>query len=971
MTAAFGRRAPGRGLHFWSQWGGGLIAVGASLAALSLPSAARAATTPGYDQMTGVGPTASVVTAQWTQGLLDNTNTAITGATGLGSNADRTNKSSSLWFMYQEFQNLSVTVSQTQNIGHQGVTVNWTWTNANGPVQTARTGTVQANFLQMMECYGDATTGPDPNQCQYGSAGLLSATVLNPQIGERTGSLCPTGAAASTSSPPRSADGAGPQDGCDPLESGITSDLAPCPTSTPNCTQTGFDIPFVPVTPPNTPDYTIGDTTYYNEFNTDEVQEAVTGANGTGQQQFETLTGVQASGLGCGETESNGQPRGCWLVIVPRGTYEPNGYQVNVNNAGVGSFLGTSPLSASNWAMRIQIHLGFSPVGSFCPAGTQEIQTFGTQLVTRAMQSWQIALNQAGNCKQVFAYSAVTEQQNTLNLTAGGDVGLAFTTIPIGSEATRSGGSPPANLPTILYAPVAVAAVDFGFNIDVGSSGYVTTPVNLTPLLLAKAMTQSYKEDLPDYFPDYQQNGPTWAVNNPYNISTDPQFHNLNKEVPEEATGPNAPLLTEDHSAVNQQVWQWIQADSTASGWLNGTPDATDNGMVVDPDYKALNLGTPPAIDSYPRAYQGVLNYTPTGGTQETKNSIDLLPYTDNFDSAAQAVLTANNQDLSGPWNLSNESPSLTPGWWDKRGVEALGQIFMWAADDTPDLAAYGLVPAQLCNDSGSTCVSPSTAAVTAAVSAATPDSSGLLHVNAASPGTGAYPLTDIVYAAVATNQSAAALEHDASLISYAVTTGQTTGSAPGDLPPGYLPLPSNLVTKAQAIVTQLQGLASPSPSPSPSSSSSSSSTSTSSSSSLSGQSTTAAVGSSTTAGSTGTSGTTGGSTPTPTPAAALTRAPTTAAVPAATPASSLGKLPVTSSTHPAGVVIGLPTPQDYVTSLPPNHPAAGTTPQQPVGVIRWVLIGLAVAGGALAGGGTLLRSKKITLWHSRPGTGP
>ena len=44
---------------------------------------------------------------------------------------------------------------------------------------------------------------------------------------------------------------------------------------------------------------------------------AATNADGTGQQQFETLTANQAPGLGCGEAESNGQARNCWLVIVP------------------------------------------------------------------------------------------------------------------------------------------------------------------------------------------------------------------------------------------------------------------------------------------------------------------------------------------------------------------------------------------------------------------------------------------------------------------------------------------------------------------------------------------------------------------------------------------------------------------------------------------------------------------------------
>jgi len=976
-TARVGRPAAGWRRPSGPQWIGALVAVVASLAAWSLPGPARAATGTGYDQITGVGTTASALTVNWTSGLLDNTNTAITGTTGLGTNADRTNQSSSLWFMYDQFQNLQVSVSQTQNIAHQGITVSWNWPGA----QTAQTGGFQDDFLQMMECYGDATTGPTPEQCQYGSSGLLPSGVGNPAIGQRTGPLCATGAVASTTSPPRSADGSPATYGCDPLEPSDPSHLAPCPGT--YCDQYDYDIPFDPVTDTDQSqlDYATGDTTYYSEFDTNEVQAALVGTSGTGQQQFETLTGVQAPGLGCGLEESDSQPRDCWLVIVPRGTYEPNGFQVTPGDGQVGNLIDSSPLSASNWDMRIQIHLAYAPVGSFCPPGTQEIQTFGTQLVTRAMQSWQIALNQAGDCKQVFAYSAVPETQSTLNLTAGGDVGLAFTTIPIGSEATRDGNPAPTGLPTILYAPVAIAALDFGFNINLGTTGAVTTPIKLTPLLLAKSLTQSYRQDLPDFFPAYNDEGPSWAAKNPINISADPEFQALNSEVPQDPVGPIPLLLTEDHSALNQQVWEWIDADSTASAWLEGTPDTSDGqNTVVDPDYQALNLGKA-AIDSYPRAYTGVLSYTVPGTSPAevvTKDTTDLLPYTDNFDSAASAVLTGADTDLSGGWDLTIQSPQNTPGWWDKAGTQPLGHIFMWAADDTPDLAAYGLVPAQLCNDSGSTCIGPSTASVTAAVSDATADSVGLLEVNPASPGSGAWPLTDVVYAAVATNQSAAALGDYASLISYAIGTGQTPGSSPGDLPPGYLPLPSSLVTQAQAVVTQLQNLASPSPTTSSSSSSSSSSASSSASTASSSSSSSAAddedtgtVGTSqtTAASSTSdeTSSATGGATPTPTPAAAATPATTTTTqAPAAT--SSLGKVPVNGSSSYQAVALSSPTTGGPVISLPQAQVAAGTTPQQAVGAFRYVLIGVAVVGAGFAGGGTVLRAGGggLMLWRRR-----
>ena len=136
------------------------------------------------------------------------------------------------------------------------------------------------------------------------------------------------------------------------------------------------------------------------------------------------------------------------------------------------------------------------------------------------------------------------------------------------------------------------------------------------------------------------------------------------------------------------------------------------------------------------------------------------------------------------------------------------GRRFMWAVNDMPDLAAYGLISAALCDPAGTDCVQPSTDSVTTALNSATTDSAGLLEVNPAKVPAGGYPLTEVVYAAVPTNQSAAALTDYADFIAYAAGQGQTAGSTPGDLPPGYLPLTSSLQAQAQSVVTQLQALA-------------------------------------------------------------------------------------------------------------------------------------------------------------------
>jgi hypothetical protein len=886
------------------RWWGALAAV-AALAALvwmGPPSrAAQAATGTSYDQITGIGPTDSSVTVPWTQGLLDNTNTPIAAA-----NADRSSASptSPLSFMYSDFENLSVTVSQTQDITNQGITVSWT-----GGEPTVTNGTaIETNFLQLMECYGDSSSGPSPQDCEYGSPGMLPANAANGDqangVGTRTGFLCAVNPATGQSYPPSTADppvplqsGLSATEGCDPEEPGDSSpsDIDPSDSN-------DYFVPFVPVNDPSSPAYT--DTAlsqYFTQFNTNEVQEAVTNSQGTGQLQFETLTGTQAPGLGCGELESNGQVRNCWLVIVPRGEYDTNGNKINP-----GELIEGSPLGAGNWAMRIQIHLDFEAVPQFCPINVQETETVGTQVVARAVQSWQLALNTAANCTRIFGYSAVPEATSTQQLASSSSgVGLAFTTIPIGSEAARDGG-PPTSLPQILYAPVAVSAVGFGFNINEGS-GYITTPIKLTPELLAKALTQVYKTDLPDYDPTVSPNftGPDWSVPNPVNISEDPEFEKLNPEVQATPAAYSlAPLLTEDHSALNQQIWQWIQADPAASAWLNnGTVTATNN-VAADPDYTALNLGTPPAIDSFPRAYNGVLDL-PNGlsgnttGTDQMQHSLDLLPYVNNYEQAAADVLTANDPATYGSWDPSATAPSGASGWWDKIGAEQIGQTFMWGISDTGDLAADGLIDAELCSDTGANCVGPSTASLTAALDSATTDSAGLLEVNPADPGTGGYPLTQVTYAAVATDVPSADLNDYADLIDYAVGAGQTPGVAPGDLPPGYLPLTASLKAQALSVVAELRADA---------------------------------------GASSGSSTSTGGS--------------------SQTSGSGTGGANAASNT--------LAAPSTPRISAPAAQLAATVTPRQPVGAIRWALLAVVMAGAACALGGTVLRSAGVARWLHR-----
>lgn len=951
-------------------WSGALTAALAlgGLVTLGSPGAARAATTgDNYNQMTGFGTTASSVTVPWTAGLLNAQNQPITTAgSELSPNSDRqafaantaSGGTSPLKFMYSDFKNLTVKVSQTQDITHQGIAVSWT-----GGVTTPNPYRTQGDFLQLMECYGDSSSGPSPEDCEYGSPNMLPGGPPNSgSIGSRGYNLCQANSKADVSNPPSSFDGSPPFAGCDPMEPGGEPGQPPAENPAhcdpaaaaqlAGCPQGYFSVPFVPVNDPTNPLYQNDLSKDFNQFDSNEIQFASSNAAGTGQVEFDALTSFEAPWLGCGALEDNGQPRGCWLVIVPRGENDANGYHPNVRLGGSDgqSWVEGSPLSASDWAQRIQVHLSYAPLASACALTAPSLFVEGSQVITRAMSSWQFALNQAAKCTRLFTFTSTAETQTTTDLsTTGSATGMAFTTIPIGSEEARE-NLPPVTLPKILYAPVAVTALDFGFNINLTDIGALTPdePIKLTPRLVAKAITQVYRFDLPDYVgnnPNFQ--GPSWSVKNPETILKDTQFQSLNSAVATNAPALGhslAPMLVGDRSADNQRVWQWVQSDTTTDSWLDGTADASDP-VAADPDYVKFNPGKAPAPDTFSQDYTGSITcgaIYDVGGAKtcivqgNDKSGLKLtsenvLPVADTFDTAASTTLSAVDKS-SPPTSFSSvaEAPDGTFGYWGTVGYEVPGSLFMWALSDAPDTAAYGLVPADMCNSAGKNCVGLSTASVTNALNSAKADSAGLLQVNPATVPADGYPLVDVVYAAVRTNQSAAALNNYADLIQYAAglngSKGQTAGTAPGELPPGYLPLSASLKNKAQAVVNQLRSVAhSPGHSGTPSGPGSTNPNSSGG----------ATPGSGTTPG----AGTTGGTT-------------------SSNGRSSVLNPSASSSPSASGPVIGPPSAELSST---------GVTPRNNLGKVRWALIAVLIigAGGALGGG--LLRYGGWPSWLNQP----
>jgi hypothetical protein len=144
-------------------------------------------------------------------------------------------------------------------------------------------------------------------------------------------------------------------------------------------------------------------------------------------------------------------------------------------------------------------------------------------------------------------------------------------------------------------------------------------------------------------------------------------------------------------------------------------------------------------------------------------------------------------------------------GNFDSLPPQVPGQRALIAITDDGDSAAFlfpsAALPSPACQLTNparivTKCklVTPTTASMTAALQNMTSEGQGTKQVNYKSSDENAYPLTMVIYAVVPTSGvshgKAAAI---AKFLDYAAGSGQTPGVQPGQLPPGFAPLPANL----------------------------------------------------------------------------------------------------------------------------------------------------------------------------------
>jgi hypothetical protein len=635
-----------------------------------------------------------------------------------------------------DFADLKVTVSQTEGLVNQVIRVSWT----GGRPTKPEFGNLGVNYLQIMQCWGGTVEGGPPREkCQYGGQ-----RAWNGGLNTNSRQLSTTGV-------------------IDPREE-------PDPAWEVN----GLSyVPFESWTGKTT----VGPKSeFFDRYTSNEINHARIRSDGTGEEFFEVQTGVESPGLGCGQLRDGETPL-CWLVVVPRGRTEVDGSRGATTT---GDPLDTSPLSQSNWDSRIFFPLTFQPIGLSCPLGRDEVPLLGTDRVAEAVTRWQPALCADGDGN--FSYTvlpdgAAREKSQT------SDPDLTFVERGLSPETVQKAHP-------VVYAPVALSAVSISFHLESQSSslapesvrakdGRRLSGIKLNQRLVAKLLTQSYRYDAA---PD-----PKRVQGNPWDLSSDPEFLELNPQFKELKIPALGHILTPGgESDTALLVWEWIWADRQAREFLRGKPD--DWGMKVNPNYKNVAI---PRSD-FPRADNVCVKYPDRVVEMCT---FDLVPYAADLYAAARGAsrgdtLASGIYDPTALPPSNKRTPPQEPG---KRAIIAL--------TDSALTGRFALNAALLRNAAGEY-VAPTDDAISAAARESRPtDVDEVLQPDPAEKVRGAYPLTSYVYAMTSPPSltESRAAEY-ARFLAYVAGPGQVTGEGPGQLPPGYVPLPASARETTEAV---------------------------------------------------------------------------------------------------------------------------------------------------------------------------
>lgn len=680
---------------------------------------------------------------------------------------------------------LEVTISQTKNLGSQGILVSWT----GGKDSVPPSNSGGENFLQIFQCWGDDPNNPDrPDRttCQYGA----------------------TDAPASS------------RYGGSPLEMVHPNDMQFTRVSASGALEPYTSIPFKSATgetlwdlernaegnvvfAPNPVSMTTNE--FYSAYTTNETTWAGSDSSGNGSSKFEIQTASESPGLGCGsqkkvEGKVIGQP--CWLVVLPRGIKD-NGRED----------ISASGLFWDSWQHAIAVKMSFVPIGFTCEIGVTEQQVQGSELINEAFSSWQPSLC-AGNVRKSFVLSnsfdgeavegaASSDKASVISVTTGAMDGL--------------------NDADIVYTPAAIAGVAVSFSIDrivtqsvvvpeavASRNGKAFESLKLTPRLLAKLITASYKSAIPFGVDS------SYLGTNPIDMIADPEFKATNSSDGDwefmsiSGTSVSDALLPSSRSLLAQAVWKYIMADKKAAAFIKG--EADEWGMKVNPWYSTSasinptgNGLTLPAV-TFPKS--DPVEKPDTTNQENGSGPVNLVtwrPYLQDFSAGAANVLRGQSQIL-GAWNPVGKPPAFAKSLRRAPGSQATIAITV-----TPAANLYQNVQVSLQNPAGEF-IAPNLASLSEAAAAMTTSkkNSQMVEFDFSSPeaksSKGAYPLAVPIYLGVNSKiEDKKLLQSFANMLQFITDEGQTLGEGTGQLPNGYAPLNTRLMSDAKTAIDKIK----------------------------------------------------------------------------------------------------------------------------------------------------------------------
>ena len=714
-----------------------------------------------------------------------------------------------------QFSEVKITVNQTEDLTNQAVSITW-----EGAAPTIEgPGRFGQNFMQIFQCWGDddqsvpTNPGPPPEQCVAGATSGTYEGTTSPSL--------PNGSTTTRIISVKGYENFDETVGY--FDSRTNISWRPFRSVDGGVINAHTD----PTFNPNLVGGSFWQNPYFDPLTTNEVNSGLTGANGKGQEIFEVTTGVESTGLGCGQRVivnddgSRTLPQ-CWIVVVPRGTTA----QENVATPFAGGLDGvvTSPLSQSAWKNRIAIPINFTPIDSACQLGKAERRLIGNELPLRALRSWQPALCATPSAPPYsYATAGDITARSQLTRPQVGAPGMVVVSRPV-DPAGVSASNP------ILYAPITLSGVVIGFNIErfpktdgpieeQALSGIRVADLKLTPRLVAKLLTQSYAGQV-------SINGPSpyeWVLGNPGDLGVDPDFFQFNPEFQLLTSGSPRTFgglqLPAGASDLAEQVWEWVLSDPEARAWLDGAPD--EWGMRVNPVYatkaesnssgQAFGVPTP---NSFPKA--DPYCYTPTieGKQFPPLCGTEWMPWSRGLADSARITRLASDRARIIVDVARTSYRSSSP--------QAIGRRAMLSLTDTASAAQYGIQVASLsqAGDKGPDrgFVAPNSASLLRGINSMKPGKvESVLEPRPGTVSDGAYPLTSLAYAAIAPLAlDATSRDEYADFVEYAVGPGQTPGLKAGQLPQGYAPLPDALRSAALTTATSIRQLVLAPPPPPP-----------------------------------------------------------------------------------------------------------------------------------------------------------